>query len=320
MDNSKISWTDATWNPVNGCTPVSEGCRNCYAATMAFRFSGPGEQYDGLAERRGNRAVFNGTMRLLPARLDQPLRWKRPRKIFVNSMSDLFHEGIETDFIARVFAVMVDAKRHVFQVLTKRPERMAALTNDPAFWRAVRGWLKGNHLVNASDAPLDGSPIIRPNIWLGTSVEDQKAYDSRVPYLLDCKAEVLWLSMEPLLGPVENMEANFYLSGRTRRADKTLTAPASAPRVGWVVVGGESGPGARVMLPAHARSILAQCRAADVPFFFKQHGTGATVDPDVDTWRREAGWLPQSIHRKGGDTLDGKAWHEYPPQISVLNG
>jgi len=211
-DNSKIEWTDATWNPVTGCTKVSPGCKHCYAETFAERFRGV----------KGHPYEQGFDLKLWPERLEIPLAWKRPRMIFVNSMSDLFHKDVPLEFIQRVFQSMSQARQHIFQVLTKRAERLEEL------------------------APHLKWPA---NVWMGVSVENQD-YVWRIDHLRKVKAAIRFLSVEPLLGPVE-----LDLTG-----------------IQWVIVGGESGPGARPMNEAWVTSVRDQCLAADVPFFFKQWG------------------------------------------------
>ncbi len=224
-DGSAIEWTDATWNPVRGCTKVSPGCKHCYAETFAERFRGvPGHPFEQGFD-----------LRLVPEALGLPLRWRGSRRIFVNSMSDLFHEDVPTEYIVRVFDVIRHAEQHQFQILTKRAERLVEVCSE------IR---------------------LPPNAWLGVSVENQK-YTTRIADLRKVKAAVRFLSIEPLLGPVENLR----LSG-----------------IHWVIVGGESGHHARPMDPAWVRSIRDQCARADVPFFFKQwggkrkHVTGRVLD------------------------------------------
>jgi protein gp37 len=264
-DKSSIQWTDATWNPVRGCTKVSAGCKNCYAETFAERFRGvPGHPFEQGFD-----------LRLVPEALALPLRWRRPRRIFVNSVSDLFHEGVPDDYIAAVFGVMAAAPQHTFQVLTKRPER------------ARRWFSQGMDVQAAACARLDEIGFERgcgsafepevwplPNVWLGVSVEDQSAADERIPHLLTTPAAVRFLSCEPLLGPVDlrpwlmklaTSGPGWKLTGGTALeiADKVLD---------WVIVGGESGPGSRPMHLAWARSLVSQCRDAKVPVFVKQLG------------------------------------------------
>ena len=212
-DGSAIEWTDATWNPVRGCTKISPGCKHCYAETFAERFRGvPGHPFEQGFD-----------LRLIPAALELPLRWRGSRRIFVNSMSDLFHDDVPAEFIGRIFDVIRRAEQHQFQILTKRSERLA-------------------EICSAMTLPA--------NAWLGVSVENQE-YTTRIDDLRSVKAAVRFLSIEPLLGPIENL----ILTG-----------------IHWVIVGGESGPGARPMDPAWVRAIRDQCVDAGVPFFFKQWG------------------------------------------------
>lgn len=206
-DKTKISWTDSTWNPIRGCSRVSEGCRNCYAESVAARFSGPGMPYEGLARRTSTgEPRWTGDVRLVEKALEQPLRWKRPRKIFVSSMSDLFHERLNNDDIDRVFAVMMLAPHHTFQVLTKRPHRMRAYMRAPNLYQRI---LDAAREFRDRRSPLDSVPISNPSlfparhVWLGVSVENQATADERIPPLLDTPAAVRFLSCEPILGPVD---------------------------------------------------------------------------------------------------------------------
>lgn len=267
-DKSKIEWTDATWNPVTGCSKVSEGCRNCYAQTFAERFRGtPGHYFEN---------GFDITLR--PDKLDQPLKWKKPRRIFVNSMSDLFHEDVPFDFIDRVFVVMSLAEHHTFQILTKRPSRM-------------KEYLSKNRLKHIG---LNEWPLL--NIWLGVSVENQKAADERIPLLLQTPSAVRFLSCEPLLGPVN-------LSMRTDRFEMV-------PGIDLVIVGGESGYNARPMHPDWAMSIRDQCQAAGVAFFFKQWGEWAPVlNPEPHAAAKAFNKVGK---KKAGRLLDGREWNEMP--------
>jgi protein gp37 len=257
-DGTAIEWTDATWNPVRGCSRVSEGCRNCYAERVAARFSGPGMPYEGLAAN----GKWAGKTRLVADKLDQPLRWKRQRRIFVNSMSDLFHESLTDEQIDEVFAIMLATPRHTFQVLTKRPARMRAYstrlagfsTTDPMSYGAF-------DLARATIGEEPRWPA--PNVWLGVSVENQAAADERIPLLLETPAAVRFLSCEPLLGPVNLTMRDDELGAKW---------PTLAMGIHWVIAGGESGPGARPCHPEWARSLRDQCAAAHVPFFFKQWG------------------------------------------------
>lgn len=235
---TNIPWTDSTWNPIRGCTAVSLGCANCYAARMALRFSGLGKPYHGLVRSTAHGPQWTRKIKMIKEHLVDPLCWREPRRIFVNSMGDLFHEGISFDDIAKVWKIMDWAQHHTFQVLTKRPDRMREF---------VRWW---------GDLPPD-------NLWLGVSAENQEWADKRIPILIDIPATVLFVSCEPLLGAVD-------LSDYFRA--KTAISLVSAEGVTWVVVGGESGSGARRMDLAWARSLRDQCRKYGVPFFFKQKG------------------------------------------------
>jgi len=202
-DNTGIEWTDATWNPIRGCSRVSDGCRHCYAETQAARVismdrgrgipNGQGS-YDGLLAKGGQ---WNGSIKVVESVMEQPLRWKRPRMIFVNSMSDLFHENVPCEVIDRIFDVMARASQHTFQILTKRPARMRDYLDGCSL--ALDS--KGQQQFIASDGSSHVWPL--PNVWIGVSIEDQASADERIPMLLDTPAAVRWLSMEPLLGPVD---------------------------------------------------------------------------------------------------------------------
>lgn len=267
-DKSKIEWTEATWNPVRGCTKVSAGCRNCYAETFAERFRGvKGHPYE-----RG----FD--VRLVPEALDLPLRWREPRRVFVNSMSDLFHPNVPDEYIDQVFAVMALADRHVFQVLTKRARRMVEyFTDDPLLrWALIEGAAQKIYSERTGEDPSLWLAVHGPlkNVWLGTSVENQAAADERIPHLLATPAAVRFLSCEPLLGPVDLTP--YFRKLATSGAGWKLTGGLAleiADRVpDWVIVGGESGPKARPCDVAWVRSLVEQCRAAGVPAFVKQLG------------------------------------------------
>ena len=244
--NTAIEWTDATWNPVTGCSKVSEGCRNCYAAALAPRLAAMGQ--DGYTDLPWTKKNAPKNVKLHPSRLDAPLRWAKPRRIFVNSMSDLFHEQVPDEFIWRVFGVMAQARVHTFQILTKRPERMAEFCSDPDWHQklaadaveAIPGELV--RFSDVSEWPL-------PNVWLGTSVEDNRVRE-RVDHLRRVPAAVRFLSCEPLIGPID-----LDLDG-----------------IHWVIVGGESGRGHRPIEAQWVRDIHTQAEAAGAAFFFKQWG------------------------------------------------
>ncbi len=290
-DKSKIEWTEASWNPIVGCSRVSDGCTNCYAIRQAHRIQSMGttDAYDGTTRRTKKGAIdWTGVVKCLPERLDGPLRWKHPRRIFVNSMSDLFHPAVPSVFIKRVFAVMALAKQHTFQILTKRPERMALFLVELAAHDDPVGHLHyvadGHGLLDVGFANDRTWPL--PNVWLGTSVENQEAADERIPHLLRCPAAVRWLSCEPLLGPVDldlvcqDCDALILIH---REVGDHLTEVGEG--VQWVVVGGESGPGARPMLERWARSLIFQCRQAGIPVFMKQGSSANWPAPkDFDSF------------------------------------
>ncbi|MGH9095123.1 MAG: DUF5131 family protein [Acidimicrobiales bacterium] len=281
MGSTSIEWTRGddgtpgkTWNPVVGCSHTSPGCDGCYAARDAFgRLSG-NPTYAGLAERRHPDELprFTGEIRLLPDRLDQPLRWRKPARVFVNSMSDLFHPDVPDSFIAQVFGVMKAAHGHTFQILTKRSRRMADLLS--------AGWFEDTADDYCAEISHYDTQWPLPNVWLGTSIESQ-AYAFRARHLLETPAAVRFVSAEPLLGPLDLTE---YLQDRDEtgqgRVLRTLGHPVrlalvvpSCQRLDWVICGGESGPGARPMRPEWARSLRDRCLAAGVAFHFKQAGT-----------------------------------------------
>lgn len=300
-DNTGIEWTDATWNPVTGCDKVSAGCDHCYAETIAHRFDGTPQFPNG----------FRVTLR--PERLDQPFRWRRPRRVFVNSMSDLFHDQVPDYYIAQVFAVMTVARQHTFQILTKRHARMRSLVG--------RGLLDlVDHEAASMGFKVDRWPL--PNVWLGVSAENQQWADIRIPALLDTPAAVRFISAEPLLGPL-----SIFASSKIDRD----------PGLDWVIAGGESGRGARPMHPSWVRALRNECAGASVPFLFKQwgeyrplehpnddgahlyveHETGRTATDD-DMWHIDAGkWW--GVRREGkqraGRDLDGQTWDQFPEAV-----
>ncbi len=266
-----IQWTDRSWNPIRGCTVVSEGCRNCYAMKTAARFIKPGQAYEGLARRRTNGvAQWTGEVRFIEKDLTLPLKWRKPQRIFVNSMSDLFHEKVTDDQLDKIFAVMALAQRHQFQVLTKRPERMREYVQSKLRDRRDR------HTAALSKALSDIACSRRmawrlslnwplPNVWLGVSTEDQATADKRIPLLLHTPAAVRFLSMEPLLGPIDLVG---WIDGSwcSEGGDETDLKP------NWVIVGGESGPDARSCNQQWIREVVADCKDASVPVFVKQLG------------------------------------------------
>lgn len=337
MAETKIEWADRVWNPVVGCTPVNEGCRNCYAKPIFERFH-PGEKFSQV--------------RCLEERLDQPLHWKKPARVFVNSMSDLFHPDVPMRFLAGVFNTMASWRLvckqqgcdhtqdgctedpgHIFMILTKRPERMKSIITEllPRFVSEIF----------SGDSPLslaletDEWPL--KNVWMGVSVENQKAADERIPLLLETPAAMRFVSCEPLLGPV-NLEP--YLQYPPFHEHYKMTwGVEEAIGVDWVICGGESGPKARPMHPDWARGLRDQCQAAGVPFFFKQWGEWGSLedhrgiewmfaDPKTgffaenypgDTEFVCGGASSHGQHmvkvgkKSAGRLLNGREWNEFPP-------
>jgi protein gp37 len=247
-DRTAISWTDATWNPQVGCSRVSRGCRRCYAETLA---AGRLAHLEAYAPTTTD-GRFNGTIVQLPERLDQPLRWTRPRLIFANSMSDLFHENLPAEWIAQVVAVMALAQRHRFQVLTKRPERMRDLLADPAFRVLVADTRRSWALPHQHRRSLWFDPDVWPlaNVWWGVSIENDTTV-GRADVLRETSSAVRWISAEPLVGPLPSL---------------------SLEGIDWVVVGGESGNGAAPMHRGWARDLRDRCTVDGIPFHYKQAG------------------------------------------------
>jgi protein gp37 len=350
-DNSKIEWTDATWNPIVGCSVLSPGCTNCYAMRQAPRtdelsIGAPWAGATGkLTQSSKGGPVWTGAIRFVERRLDQPLRWRAPRKIFVNSMGDLFHENVPDEWIDRVFAVMALAPQHTFQALTKRAERMrnyclGASDADRRVWAAANEIMDTIWALAQHGASWGGeTPWPLRNVWLGVSVEDQQRADERIPLLLETPAAEHFISAEPLLGPLDIRQ---WLGPREIKGPDCYW-------LDWVIAGGESGPGARAMHRDWAQSLRDQCVAAAVPFFFKQHGEWIDADEWLDglvcsiakngeLWKpdrplnyTDAAWLAESTgrghcyeHQSDGTTLirvgkkaagrllDGREWSEFP--------
>ncbi|MFE9084157.1 DUF5131 family protein [Brevundimonas sp. NPDC003935] len=253
MAETQIEWTDATWNPVAGCSIVTAGCTNCYAMQMARRLEAMGvEKYEGLTRKSGKRALWNGVVREDRSALEVPYGWRKPRKIFVNSMSDLFHDAVSEDFIVDVWRVMRETPHHNYQILTKRPERMAEVVA-----RAI--------------------PDVLPNVWLGTSVENEDVI-GRIDHLRAVPAAIRFISFEPLIGPV----------GAVNLMD-----------VHWAIVGGESGLNARPIREDWIDEIYAQCDTYDTAFFFKQWGT----------WGKDN---KKRSKKANGREYRGRTWNEMP--------
>lgn len=292
MSPTAIEWTDETWNPVVGCTKVSQGCKNCYAKTLHDRrhkafLAGKdvAQQYAEPFER----------VQLMHQRVDAPLFWLKPRRVFVNSVSDLFHPDVPDSFLDRVFAVMQASPHHTFQILTKRPERMAEYMRSAEFrveeageeLAADMGWCHAH----------EGAVWPPRNVWLGTSVENQDVAVERIPHLMDTNAAVRFLSCEPLLGPVDlrpHMAFDRFPGGFAHASPLEL--------LDWVIVGGESGKGARAMHVEWARFLRDQCIDAGVAFFFKQWG-------EYDAFGIRVG------KKRAGRLLDNREWNEYPSPL-----
>lgn len=330
-DNSKIEWTDATWNPIRArnratggvghfCIHASDGCRHCYAERLQPRFGNP--------VRYG--APYRDQVELLldDAALLQPLRWRRPRRIFVCSMTDLFLAEHPEPWLDQVFAVAALCPQHTFQILTKRPERARGYADHPGAPRrvyeivcdiAVEQWV--DVILTAArigggppgtEVELDRWPL--PNVWLGTSVEDQWSADTRVPELLATPAAVRFVSAEPLLGRLRM--PGLYPVG-------DVDGFIDTPRLDWVIVGGESGPDARPMHPDWARAIRDQCQAAGVPFLFKQWGEWAPTP-----WRGgrvavhhqfdDRTTMIRRGKKDNGRVLDERIWDDYPPAVPAI--
>lgn len=344
-DQTHIEWTDATWNIVTGCSVVSPGCTNCYAMRLAGGRMQNHPSRVGLTTETKAGPVWNGQVRFNAAWLTQPLAWKKPRKIFVAAHGDLFHEGVTDAQLDQIFAVMALCPQHIFQVLTKRPERMRAyLTTDPV--GRVLAWTDAvldlsvttpatvGSVYRAQETLSEGHTDLA-NIWLGVSVEDQARADERIPALLATPAAVRWLSAEPLLGPVDltrlpprfrtHDELGYRVDALQGRLMDALSPRAigllpshGGSKLDWVVVGGESGPGARPMHPHWARQIRDQCAAAGVPFLFKQWGAwgpGVNIGPSTQTetcaWWFNDGWEFRDVTVRESEEMH----HEDEPDL-----
>lgn len=325
MGKTSIQWATDVWNPITGCTKVSAGCKHCYAervfprayagqmviAESSKRFCDDGNP-DKIVRPRRFTDVMTHT-----DRLDQPLRWRKPRRVFVNSMSDLFHDDVPDAFIALVWSRMAIAQQHTFQILTKRPERMRALIADPAWQKLVEiafSVLRWKHHGPEAMWPL-------PNVWLGVSVEDQVTADQRIPLLLETPAAIRFVSYEPALGPVDftaivnrsiEPEPGTYnalsdewwpaLGDADAEYDGRIRGMLGA-RLDWIIVGGESGPKARPFDVQWARDTIYQCRDAGVPVFVKQLG----ANPWFDLSDEYAAHRCELDHRAGADMAEWPA-------------
>lgn len=333
MGKTSIEWTDASWNPIVGCTEISPGCANCYAARLAATRLKETPSYKGLAILKNHKpgcaggchSRWTGEVRFLHERLEEPLHWRKPRRIFVCDMGDLFHEAVHEDWIDHVLSVIQRCPQHTFQILTKRPDLMHDFLS--------------NYIYRPNETAL-------PNVWLGVSVENQHFADERIPLLLDTPAAVRWISAEPLLGPVK-MRVEWMNGLRFYKQNGHDATALDGPHLNWVVCGGESGTGARPMHPDWSRSLRDQCLAVrggvtDPPgstnrgpggpaFFFKQWGEWKTVSSTEDrieadlhpcqTLLDDGGspWLMMKCgKKKAGRLLDGREWNEFPNAPPVL--
>ena len=317
MATTSIEWTRGddgaagmTWNPVTGCNRISDGCTNCYALTMAKRLKAMGAaKYQTDGDPRTSGPGFGVAVH--PDELRKPLTWRKPRKVFVNSMSDLFHAKVPREFIIDVFAVMAATPRHTYQVLTKRPERMARFFTNPEL-RADVAWRASELAGDGGDARgrvlYNSWPL--PSVWLGTSIESNK-HVGRADALRDTPAAVRFISAEPLLGPLTDLD----LTG-----------------IDWLIAGGESGRGARPMHPDWVRDLRDRCTEAGVAFFFKQFGEWVPTgwlgigEPHPDRERLIGDPVDEHGHRvvveragkkAAGRLLDGRTWDEYPTADAV---
>lgn len=340
--NTKIEWADHTWNPVTGCTKVSPGCDHCYIdRTPPFRMAGRKFDGPGVGATTG--------VALHPERLDQPLRKRswRGKRVFVNSLSDVFHEDVPDGFLARMWAVMALAPEVTFLVLTKRHGRMRSLLSSPEF-SDLLGDTLGLMLMQRDVDEYDVRYPL-PNVWLGVSVEDQKTADLRIPALLDTPAAVRWLSCEPLLGPVDlrglmrcfHCKTSHKFGPCDPRGRPVPYGPLAKRHIDWIVVGGESGPRARPMHPDWARSLRDQCKDSGVPLVFKQWGEwvpeslilhqdhalagflasdgtwrpfiGSTGKPESAPYARGGDITMRRVGKKrAGRMLDGRTHDDYP--------
>lgn len=340
MAASKIQWCDRVWNPTVGCTRVSEGCQACYAEKFANRLEAMGRrEYAGLTRKHGDGSVnWTGVVRTLPERLGDPLKWRKPQRVFVNSMSDLFHDQVPVKFIAEVFSIMAVCQNLTFQVLTKRPDRMEPLLGDPTFLGQVldameqradeQGWCMNE---------FDEWPLA--NVWLGVSVENQAAADERIPLLLQTPAAVRFLSCEPLLGPLDLTHVD--LLPEKHRVDgfpwlNALTGVVAGPddqwaKIDWVIAGGESsGPAERRLVEPCCRKGSPFPPSKEYPCVSYDLGQcAATADWHLKLealdWLRslrdqcQAAGVPWFLKqmggptpKSGGRTLDGRTWDEFP--------
>lgn len=326
MAKTKIEWVvnpdgtkGETWNPVSGCSHASDGCRFCYTEAMTRRFD------KGWKPWTAQNADHN--VKLHPDRLKQPLHWRKPRKIFVCSMGDLFHGWVPTEFIAVVFSIIATAKIHTFQILTKRPERMEALLKSSTFKDSIGGQV-AHYLPERAPKHWYHDPHKfqwpLPNAWLGTTVENDKHTD-RIESLFRTPAAKRFVSIEPMLGPIDLTRVHSVNGIWSVLSNTGDDWQRSGAKLDWVIVGGESGPKARPMNPDWVRSIRDQCQAAGVPFFFKQWGEWLHESQFTNDEQLNKGLSSKRVDDSGGHfqfvrvgkkaagrELDGRTWEEMP--------
>ena len=311
MADTSIEWTDKVWNPLVGCDRVSPGCDHCYAIGVVHRQMSP--QHVGLTVKpEGAPTDWTGEVRQVPHKLAEPLRWRKPAMVFINSLSDVFHAKVPDEYVARIFATMALTPQHTYQLLTKRPQRMAQLLADDEFYDQVLWHLLDVDPAYGTEDDRGPMPWPLPNVWLGTSIETDR-YAFRADHLRVTPAAVRFVSAEPLVGPLPSLD----LDG-----------------IDWLIAGGESGPGARPMHPTWVRGLRDRCEATATAFLFKQWGAwgpaGGWRGPDdhvlIDGHVVPAGerlgmdhmLQPAAMHRWGkktaGRTLDGRTHDDYPTQ------
>jgi protein gp37 len=331
--DTSIEWADKTWSPIIGCDRVSPGCDSCYAiSTARIREGNPHPRiaaaFAGTTQRTEAGVDWSGRINLLADRLTEPLRWKTSRKVFVNSLSDLFHKNVPDDFIAKVFAIMALTPQHSYQLLTKRHARMRSVLNDHCtcgnghvpgvHFRSAMAWAvsKANPeripgVPDDAEQRVYNAPWPLPNLHLGVSVENQHWANIRIPALLDTPAAVRWISAEPLLGPIRLSASWIPIPADYRPVELADILGIGQPeRLNWVVAGGESGPKARPAHPDWFRSLRDECAAADVPFLFKQHGNWISRD-DLDADARASAWNEKRVlyvHPADGRTQTHGQW------------
>lgn len=315
-DGSAIEWTDATWNPVVGCSVVSPGCTHCYAMKLAGGRLRHHPSRAGLTQPSKAGPVWTGKVRLWEPWLTQPLAWTTPRRIFVCAHGDLFHEDVPDDWIDKVFAVMALTPQHTYQVLTKRAKRMRDyMTADSGFgrWGYIEHQARKLANIPAGKTLSHFGTSYLPNAWLGVSAEDQARADERIPHLLATPAAVRFISAEPLLGAIDLRRIAAITQGHRVRALPPIIStdgqgPHLGPHLDWVIAGGESGFSARPSHPDWFRTLRDQCAAAGVPYFFKQWGSWAPeIDRDRDDpdWRRDYGVVNRKPDRFAILNLEG---------------